>query len=318
MVLKRCNLIMFLIIAMFLTPAPGNGDKSPDSATSVRPAAVAGKFYPADPAELRTDVMNYLHKAGNPVIKGDLLAIMSPHAGYVFSGQVAAYSYKELSNRVYDTVIILGPSHYVPLSGASVFSKGYYAVPGAEIPVNSVMAKKIIDKKSSIFDSPSAHYSREHCIEVQLPFLQATMKNFSIVPILIGQVDENFCKVLADRIVKSIKDTRTLIVASSDMSHYPPYKIAKEVDSHNLQLIKNMDTHGLHQSMQKDVRKYGSRNLATCMCGEWPVITTILATKQLGGDTVEILKYANSGDVKYGDTNSVVGYGAVGFYIKKK
>ncbi|OGL43834.1 MAG: AmmeMemoRadiSam system protein B [Candidatus Schekmanbacteria bacterium RBG_13_48_7] len=280
----------------------------------VRTPAVAGSFYPGDSVQLKNMILSFLKEAGKPTVQGKLIALIAPHAGYVYSGGVAAYSYKELIGRDYDTVIILGPSHFAPINGAAVFTNGYYETPLGKIPVNSDMAKKICSSDPPVLDLAKPHFSREHSIEVQLPFLQVTLKKFLIVPILIGQTDENFCKELAKQIFKAAEGTKTLIVASSDMSHYPPYDIANETDKNTLKLIQNFDAHSIHAASQQMMQKYAAMELRTCLCGEQGVITTIYAAKQLGANHADILKYANSGDSSAGDKKTVVGYGAVAFY----
>jgi len=286
----------------------------PQHESSTRKPAVAGTFYPADSRQLESMIQTFIKKAGKPVIKGDLAALMSPHAGYVYSGQVAAYSYREIVGRSYDSVILIGPSHRVPIRGAAVFTRGYYETPLGRSPVNTALAKKIVDEHKFIRDSASPHHSREHCLETQLPFLQTVLKDFSIIPILIGQADMQFYRTLGEQIAAAIKDTKTLIIASTDLSHFPPYEIAYKVDNEILNLIKKMDFTGLQTSSQNFCRTYSSRNLDTCICGESAILTTMYAVKQLNASKVKILHYANSGDIPSGEKSRVVGYGAAAFY----
>ncbi|MBA7485235.1 hypothetical protein ES707_20773 [subsurface metagenome] len=260
-----------------------------------RRPAVAGAFYPGNRLLLRRQVDGFLAKAKKVELEGELIALISPHAGYIYSGPVAAYAYKQLQEKDFDTVILIGPSHRVGFAGASVYNQGPYQTPLGLVEVDSDLASKIIAQDKSIRYIPQAHI-REHSLEVQLPFLQRTLKDFKIVPILISEPSLKNCQTLADAIFKCVKGKKVLIVASTDLSHYLSYQKARQLDKVTLDAIVTLKP--------EEVAKKGD------MCGKAAVLTTILLARRLGADKAIILKYLNSGDTA-GPTNGVVGYGAV-------
>ncbi|MCK4591572.1 MAG: AmmeMemoRadiSam system protein B, partial [Candidatus Latescibacteria bacterium] len=231
------------IIALFLTLGALGllvlSCKGEESAAAIRPPAVAGSFYPDSPSELKKTVEGFLARATDAEIEGQIVALLSPHAGYVFSGQVAAYSYKQLKNREFDDVIIIGPSHYLHLEGASVGSWDYYQTPLGKVEVDMELVKKLKAADSKIKFTPAAH-SREHAVEVQLPFLQYVLGKFKLVPIIMGNSSPENCQMLSDALIKTIGSKKVLLVASSDMSHYPRYEDACRVDRQTLEVIESL------------------------------------------------------------------------------
>jgi len=282
---------------------------------TVRQPAVAGGFYPASPAELRRMIDGYLSNVPEEKVKGRIYALLCPHAGYQFSGQVAAYSFKELEGRHYDTVIIIGPSHHIRLDGASVGDWDYYETPLGRVKVNRKMAKKIRDYSPKLVFSPSAH-EREHSVEVEIPFLQRVLNDFQLVPIVMDNPTTDNAQILSQAIQKVIGNQRVLLLASSDMSHYPSYEDAVQVDRQTLSVIESFDPGRLFRS-DKELLGQGRPNLVTTLCGLGPVMAVMMAAKGLGAQKVKVLHYANSGDVQVQGTRNrgrVVGYGAVVFY----
>jgi AmmeMemoRadiSam system protein B len=281
----------------------------------VRKPAVAGYFYPKDEKELTKTVDDFISNVKHQQIAGKILGIMSPHAGYVFSGQVAAYSYRHIKDTQYDTVILLGPSHRIYLKGASVGNWDAYATPLGKVKVNKEIVASLLSKGEPFHFVEQAHM-REHSIETQIPFLQRVLKNFDIVPIVMGPPSLDYCKKISETFAEIVKERNVLFVASSDMSHYPNYTNANDVDRNTLSLIRKCDPN-LVFSSEKKVLVKGIPNLSTTLCGLSSVITVMMTVKQLGGDAVKILHYANSGDVTiHGrrETRRVVGYGSVAFY----
>ncbi len=266
----------------------------------IRRPAVAGAFYPGNRLFLQRQVDGFLAKAKKVELAGELIALISPHAGYIYSGPVAAYSYKQLKREDFDTVILIGPSHRVGFAGASIYNQGPYQTPLGLVEVDSDLANKIIAQDKNIRYIPQAHI-REHSLEVQLPFLQRTLKDFKIIPILVSDSSLKNCQTLADAIFKSIEGKKVLIIASTDLSHYHPYKEACRLDKITLDAIMTLNP--------EEVAKKGD------MCGKAAVLTTIMLAKKLEADKVIILKYANSGDTA-GPKDGVVGYGAVAI-VKK-
>jgi AmmeMemoRadiSam system protein B len=269
----------------------------------MRIPAVSGMFYPDSPEELRMTVDDLLSKADERRIEGELIALIAPHAGYMYSGPVAAYAYKVLEGLKFDTVILVGPSHYTLFDGISVYKRGYYQTPLGSIGINSSLAEHLIENDDKISFRPSAHI-REHSLEVQLPFLQRTLEDFQIVPILMGDQSEELCEILSKALVETIGDEKVLLIASTDLSHYHSYEEAKELDKVALDSIEKLDPKVLNDNV-----KAGRCEL----CGAGPVIAVISAVKELGADRIEILRYANSGDIT-GEKGLVVGYGAVVIY----
>ncbi len=268
----------------------------------IRRPAVAGAFYPGNRLLLQRQVDGFLAKAKKVELEGELIALISPHAGYIYSGPVAAYSYKQLERKDFDTVILIGPSHHIGFAGASIYNQGPYQTPLGLVEVDIDLANKIIAQDKSIGYIPQAHI-REHSLEVQLPFLQRTLKDFKIVPILISDSSVKNCQILADAIFKSIKGKKVLIVASTDLSHYQPYKEACQLDKVTLDAIVTLNP--------EEVAKKGD------MCGKAAVLTTIILAKRLRADKAIILKYLNSGDTA-GPKDGVVGYGAVAIFGEAK
>ncbi len=267
--------------------------------SKVRRARWSGPFYDDSPKALGGSVEGFLKKVDQEKLSGDLIALISPHAGYVYSGQVAAYAYRQLEGENFDTVILLGPSHRVPVRGASVYAEGWWKTPLGKVKVDSEIAEEIINKHQLFHFDEKAHKD-EHSLEVQLPFLQATLKDFKIVPIVVNDSSEEFCQLLADAIVGSKGKKKILIVASTDMSHFHPYGRACLIDGVAIRDLENFNLDSLRRHLMSG---------KTELCGGAAVFTTILAAKACGADRIKLLKYANSGDVT-GEKRKVVGYGA--------
>lgn len=282
-----------------------------------RSPAVAGYFYPEDSIILKNTVNKLIENVKQKPLAGKILGLMSPHAGYVFSGQVAAYSYRQIKDKSYDTVIILGPSHNFYFRGASVGNWDSYETPLGNVSVNKEIAKILLNS-GDIFHFIEKAHIREHSVETQIPFLQRALGDFDIVPIVTGVLSIKDCEDISNSLAKIAENKNVLFVASSDMSHYPDYDNANRVDRHFLSLIENYDPLIVFDEANNFLKKE-IPNLVTAMCGLNSVVTLMMTTKKCGGNAVKILHYANSGDVfiqGYKKTNRVVGYGAVAFYKK--
>jgi len=281
---------------------------------------VAGRFYPDDAEELKLEVGKYLNAAEKRKIKGEIKAIMSPHAGYMFSGGVAACGYKQLSGRKIDTVVIICNSHTAYFEGIAVDANDVWQTPLGEIPVDKELTEKLIKSDNIIKYNASAH-KNEHALETQLPFLQITLKDkFKIAPILFGGGTEQGSGAsrfgsLSARLAKALAENmgeNDLVVVSTDMSHYPAYEDANRIDKRTLEKIKSADV----KKLEEHIRKTESENIPnehTLLCGVDGVKTAMELYNLLDWDGIEILKYANSGDTPYGDKKNVVGYGAAVF-----
>ncbi len=269
----------------------------------LRRSIIAGSWYPGEPSVLRRDVTAYLSHAPAIQIESDIMGIVVPHAGYIYSGQVAAHAYKVLQGRQYDTVILIGPSHRVAFSGVSIYSHGAYETPLGEIIVDEHFAGMLMQRSKLISDLPAAH-AQEHSLEIQLPFLQVVLGHFKLVPLVMGDQSTATCLELADIIHQVSKDRNILIVGSSDLSHFHDYKKAKELDGIVLGYVQNYDTEGLLDSLTAGKAE---------ACGGGPLAVTMLTSQKKGARHSQLLNYANSGDVT-GDKRSVVGYASVVYY----
>lgn len=273
----------------------------------IREPAVAGSFYTSDPKALEREIKQYLDAVPSEKIQGEVVALIAPHAGYIYSGQVAAYAYKLLKENSFDKVVVIAPSHHVYFRGASVYATGAFRTPLGIIPIDEEIARKLMKEDPSISFMPQAH-AEEHSLEVQLPFLQTVLKDFKLVPIVMGDQGFKNCQVLSDALYRVIKGKKILIVASSDLSHFHPYVEAVRLDSMVTDRIRKFDAPGLAQDISK----------GSCeACGGGPIVTVMLLAGKIGADKAKVLKYANSGDVT-GDRNRIVGYAAAVLYKEGK
>jgi len=268
---------------------------------------VAGSFYPASAKKLAVMVDNFIVRAEVKPIEGDIVAIIAPHAGYQFSGSLAGYSFKSIKNRGYETVIVIGPSHYLSFDGISVYNKGFFETPLGKIKVDSLLAERLINEHKKIRFYPQA-FVREHSIEVELPFLQRSLKNFNLVPVVMGNFSRGNCKILGNALAKLIKDKNVLLVVSTDMSHFYPDNLAGKIDRGTIAELKKFNPESLFNKISRGECK---------LCGAAPVVAGMIAAQILGANRIKVLKYANSGDVT-GDKSRVVGYIAAVIYKERK
>lgn len=268
-----------------------------------RHPAVADMFYPGDPEVLDRELDRMLSESEAGDLPGDIRALVSPHAGYMYSGSVAASGFRNLRPDTYEIVAVICPSHRDVFHGISVFNGRGYETPLGLVPVASDYASALIAQSEDIFSSWDGH-QLEHALEVQLPFLQKTLNDFSVIPIVMGDQDYETCKLLARSLQTVLKDEPTLIVASSDLSHYHPYDIARKIDGTTIRLLEAFDETELMQ---------GVVNGDCEACGAGPIVATMMAAKQSGANRVKVLDYKNSGDVT-GDYSAVVGYLAAVLY----
>ncbi len=276
-----------------------------DEKPRVRQPAVAGEFYPAQPDELRQMLDGLLAQAAAQPVPERVVALIAPHAAYIYSGGVAAESYALLKGRKIERVVVIAPSHYESFPFASVYEGDAYATPLGEIPVDRDFAAKLAKLSPLIQLSSRGHIPTqqqgEHALEVQLPFLQRVLGEFKLVPIVMGEQTYEVERALGVSLAKMLKGTDTLIVASSDLSHFHPYGEATRVDQKTLKAIERWDYLSLSQNFETRVWE---------ACGGGPIVAAMIAAQRLGASQAKILKYANTGDVT-GDRSRVVGYGAV-------
>jgi AmmeMemoRadiSam system protein B/AmmeMemoRadiSam system protein A len=279
-----------------------------DTKQKIRRPAVAGSFYPADPEELAQTVDDLLAGAPAREIEGDLVALISPHAGYVYSGHVAAHGYSLLRGRGIRRVVVISPSHLGAFPGIAVFDGDAYETPLGMVPVDKRFARRLADSHMFLRLSGYGHdwregYRGEHALEVQLPFLQRALGDFELVPVVMGDQGYEACRVLGRELARLIHGRETLVIASSDLSHFHPYHEAVELDKKVTDAVQRWDFYSLSRNFQEDRWE---------ACGGGPVVACLIAAEQLGASRSTLFRYANSGDVPAGDNNRVVGYASVG------
>jgi AmmeMemoRadiSam system protein B len=273
----------------------------------IRQAAVAGSFYPGNEGALSGMVTNFLKSAVNEALP-DITGLVSPHAGYIYSGQVAACSYKQVEGKKYESVIIIAPSHSEYFDFNSVFNGRAYRTPLGVVEVDTERAERLAGNgtyKNYIKLSDFGH-GREHSLEVQLPFLQTIFENLKIVPVVMGSQSKNNIESLGNAIGTTFKGENILVVASTDLSHYHDYKSASALDALVMDHINSFDPMRFTGAVSSEEVE---------MCGGGPVAAVMIASGMLGANSSKVLCYKNSGDTG-GDKSAVVGYLSAAFYKK--
>jgi AmmeMemoRadiSam system protein B/AmmeMemoRadiSam system protein A len=260
-------------------------------------------FYPEDPDELRTHLNSMLADVATAPPPGRPLVLVEPHAGYVYSGQVAAHGYKLLLERDIRTVVVISPSHVEHFSHVAVFDGDAYETPLGPLTVDREFVDAVTSANDRIQKSDRGHVqgrlSRgEHALEVQLPFLQAVLPSCSIVPIVMGDQDWEYCRALGEALGPHLQREDVLIVASSDLSHFYSDDVARKLDAVFLETMTNMDPRSLYESVKE--RRCEA-------CGTGPIVAALIAASFVKTATCSVLSTANSGDVS-GDRSQVVGY----------
>ncbi|MCU0364833.1 MAG: AmmeMemoRadiSam system protein B [Ignavibacteriaceae bacterium] len=268
----------------------------------VRPAQVAGYFYPSNPDKLRKDI-NLLLDVTKPKEKFEkIFGLVAPHAGYVYSGKTAAHAYNLLVGKNYKRVIVISPSHSEYFPGICVFEGDAYETPLGLLKVDKEFREKLITEEEIIFKGYEGH-RREHALEVQLPFLQLVLKDFKIVPVVMGDQSKRNIDLLANKLAE-VADDETLIVASSDLSHFYSKSQADRLDSVVEKRVREFD----FDSLQYDLDNH------TCeACGGGPIVALMKAAKLKNIPHSMVLSRTDSGDVT-GDNSEVVGYLSAVFY----
>lgn len=303
---------VIIVVLAGLFSARGSGQEPMHN----RKTYAAGRFYTDKPVELKTQLQQLFSNAVQKKNRITPLAIVVPHAGYVFSGEVAASAYNQIDpNQKFERIFIIGSSHTTTFQGASVYCSGNYETPLGIVPVDIELAKKLVAENKILKNYPEAHLN-EHSIEVQLPFLQYHLKNeFKIVPVIIGSYTAETAKKLAE-IFKPYLNEKNLFVISSDFSHYPAYNDAKKVDLATAEAITSNKSSTLISTLKNNESK-NIQGLATSLCGWSSVLTLLEMTEDMPGIKTEMIQYKNSGDTAYGDKYRVVGYWAISFSKEK-
>ena len=277
-----------------------------------RRAIAAGSYYPANKQQLISLLDQCISNAKPHIVSGNVLAILSPHAGYIFSGSVAASSFNQINKDMkFDNIFVIGSSHHAHFDGASIYNLGHYITPLGTVNVNLNLANELIDKNDCFDYYPEAH-AREHSLEVQLPFLQHHLtEEFQIVPIVIGTQSAQKCQDIAEVLLPYF-NTRNLFVISTDFSHYPKYEDAVKVDKKTASAVMANAPEVFMRTLQANAQE-GTEGLLTSMCGWSSVLTLLYMTEHRKDIEIVPVDYTNSGDSNYGDKSSVVGYHSICF-----
>jgi hypothetical protein len=268
----------------------------------IRPAQVAGHFYSANPDKLRKDIKLLLDVTKPKEKIEKVFGIVAPHAGYVYSGKTAAYAYNILIGKEYKKVVIISPSHSEYFPGISIFEGDAYETPLGILKVDNEIREKLLTDNDLIFKGYEGH-RREHALEVQLPFLQSVLKDFKIVPVVMGDQSKRNIDTLAKKLAE-VSDNETLIIASSDLSHFYTKTQADKLDSVIEKRVREFD----FESLQIDLETH------TCeACGGGPIVALMKAANLKNIKRSMVLSRTDSGDVT-GDNSEVVGYLSAVFY----
>jgi hypothetical protein len=291
-------------------------------ATDIRPAAVAGSWYPGSADRLAREVDDYITRAQVDE-RGAPIAIVAPHAGLKYSGPVAAFAYRAVRHGSYDAAALVGPSHFVGFSGVSIWPRGAWQTPFGAVQVAEDLARRIVAASGDVIEHPPAH-GREHSLEMQLPFLVHLLPDVPIVPMVMGYQDRETAFALGDALASAIENRaavegtadprgrssgpstpdRVLLVASSDLSHYQDASTAQTMDEVVLREVERLDPDALMRALEREPHH---------ACGGGPIVAVLHAARRLGATRARVLKYGDSGDVS-GDKSSVVGYMAAGIW----
>ena len=273
---------------------------------SVRRPAVAGSWYPADARRLRAEIHAYLAGASrgrDATPAGPPCALVVPHAGLMYSGPVAAHAYRLLQHQAFDVIVLVGPSHFVPFEGVSVWPDGHFETPLGSLRVDVDIASTLMARCPIVHHEPLAH-AREHSLEMQLPFLAALVPEVPIVPLVMGHQTRRTAMMLGEALAEVLEGKNALMIASSDLSHYFDEDTAAALDRQVLGHIEACDDDGLMTRLEQRPDH---------ACGGGPIVAVIHASRRAGKPKSRVLRYADSGDVS-GDKQAVVGYVAAALW----
>ena len=300
----RHNFIWILAFTIWISGTSAQNNKVMKN----RIPAVAGAFYPESATDLQNEVSTFFSKV-ELAPAANIAALIVPHAGYVFSGQVAAAAFAKLNrNANYKTIFLIGASHRKHFNGVSIYPTGNYITPTGEVKINESVTAQLMDKYPFIYyDADADQY--EHSLEVQLPFLQYWLKNkFRIVPLILGSDDP----VLGEKLAEALRpwfNSDNLFVISTDFSHYPAYETANKIDTETAEAIVSNNSEKLRNVCVKN--RESATNVLTGLCGAAAVQTLLHLTRDDKTLSFEKIMYRNSGDVSFGDKKRVVGYWAI-------
>jgi AmmeMemoRadiSam system protein B len=269
----------------------------------VRPSPIAGQWYPGDLKQLSADVDRYIHEAKLPQLEGEVVAIVTPHAGHMYSGPVAGYAFAALKGYKPELVAVVSPMHYPYDDPLITTAHAAYETPLGIIPVDTEavqMLDELLEKELG-YCMRRVRNDREHSLEIELPFLQRVIESeFKLLPVMVRDQSRRVTRTLGQCLAKTLRGRNALLVASTDLSHFYPVDIANELDAEMLRCIESFEPEAVIQA-EEDGRGFA--------CGRGALAAVLWAAKDLGADKVRILHHATSGEVT-GDTSQVVGYGA--------
>jgi AmmeMemoRadiSam system protein B/AmmeMemoRadiSam system protein A len=293
--MRKISLVIFLSLCLSVSLGWSQG---------IRKAVWAGQFYEKRAEVLSQQIDRFLENVKKKPRPGEeILALIAPHAGYVYSGQTAAHAYRLIQGKDYESVIIIAPSHRHGFKGCSIYAKGGYETPLGIAEIDESLAAEI--SKASGFKYISKAHQMEHSVEVQIPFIQKSLPQAKIVPIVMGYPTKKTITRLADALTEVVPGKKAMIIVSTDMSHFFPKQKANDIDSETISLIQSFETGKLIKKLEKGEK---------IMCGGGPVVSTLLYARERGEAKVEILHYADSS--RLGGESQVVGYLAAALYSK--
>jgi AmmeMemoRadiSam system protein B len=270
------------------------------SLTDIRPSPIAGRWYPGDPQQLARSIDDFIADADVSPFEGRVVGILAPHAGHVFSGPVAGYAFKFVQGMDVDVVALVGPSHH-PYS-AAIITSGHdaYQTPLGTVPID----REALDTLRKTVPIDAVRDDPEHCLEIELPFLQRTLGAFRLIPLALLDQSLDMATKLGEALADLLADQKALLVASSDLSHFHPQQIANKYDQQVLEAITDYDPVRVIQA-----EAHGQK----IACGHGAIAAIMIAARALGADSAQVVNYATSGNVNR-DFGRVVGYGAALFY----
>jgi MEMO1 family protein len=271
--------------------------------TDFRPSPIAGTWYSANPQKLRSQTLEFLAQAELPDLSGEVVALIAPHAGHKYSGQTAAYAFRTVQGQHFDVVVVLSPLHTFHPAPLLTTAHDAYSTPLGQIQVDRETLSNLDStlEQSAGLGLVAVRNDSEHSLEIQLPFLQCALENeFLLVPIMLRSLSETVLEALGKALGKVLNGKKALMVASTDLSHFYPESVAKELDSEMLSQIRSFSPESVLQT-ERTGKGYA--------CGVGAVASILWASRELGADRVVILHHSTSGQ-STGDFDSVVGYGA--------
>jgi len=271
--------------------------------TDVRPSPIAGAWYEGDPQRLARAVDGYLDAANIPALAGDVLAVISPHAGHIYSGAVAGYAFAPLRGKSFDLVAVISPFHQMAVQPLITTAHSAYATPLGNVPVDkeSMLTLDAALKADLGFGLSPMLRDREHSLEIELPFLQRALAgDFRLLPVMVRAQEPEVARALGSAIAEVLKGKNALLVASTDLSHFYDQQTANALDAEMLKRFESFQPEQIFEA------EHTGKGFA---CGHAAVAAVLWAARELGADKVQVLHHATSGDVT-GDFSQVVGYGA--------